>query len=379
VARTNPWKEKMNVPFLDLQLQYEGIKEELAPKIEEVMHSSAFSGGPFVEEFERDFASFCGSKHAVGVGNGTDALWMALLGHGIGPGDEVITTPNTFVATTEAIRFCGATPVFVDVNEHTGNMDPALLPQVLTDRTRAIIPVHLHGHVADMDPIMEFAKSHNLITIEDACQAHAAQYKGRMAGRLGATGCFSFYPGKNLGAFGEAGAVITDDERVAARIRMLRDHGQSSKYHHSINGWNGRMDGIQGAVLTVKLKHLMKWNDDRRKNAALYTTLLQDLDGLALPVEAEYSRHVYHIYAIRTSRRDDLQIYLRDRGISSGIHYPIPIHLQEAYGDMGHTAGDFPVTEKLAATTLSLPMYPELSEDQIAYTCETIVEFFGKH
>ncbi|RJX18273.1 MAG: DegT/DnrJ/EryC1/StrS family aminotransferase [Desulforudis sp.] len=369
----------MNVPFLNLKAQYDLIKDEFSPKLEKVMQSSAFAGGPFVEEFEKDFAAFCGCKHAIGVGNGTDALWMALIGLGVGRGDEVITTPSTFIATTEAISFCGADPVFVDVDERTGNMDPVLLPQAITGKTKAIIPVHLHGQAADMAPIMDIANRHNLIVIEDACQAHDAEYNAKKAGTMGAAGCFSFYPGKNLGAFGEAGAVTTDDDQLAATIRMFRDHGQAKKYHHSIIGWNCRMDGIQGAVLTVKLKHLRVWTEGRRKNAALYNSLLRDLDELVLPVEADFARHVYHIYAIRTERRDALLEFLQGKGISCGIHYPVPIHLQEAYRHMGHKAGDFPVAEKLAATTLSLPMFPELSEEQIRYVADAIHEFFRNH
>ncbi|MDX9906525.1 MAG: DegT/DnrJ/EryC1/StrS family aminotransferase [Bacteroidales bacterium] len=369
----------MNIPFLNLRAQYDLIKDEFSSKLEQVLQRSAFAGGPFVEEFEKDFAAFSGCKHAIGVGNGTEALWMALIGLGIGQGDEVITTPNTFIATTEAISFCGASPVFVDVDERTGNMDPAMLPRAITGRTKAIIPVHLHGQTADMAPIMDIATRHNLYVIEDACQAHDAEYKTKKAGTMGAAGCFSFYPGKNLGAFGEAGAVTTDDDRLAAAIRMFRDHGQAKKYHHSIIGWNCRMDGIQGAVLAVKLKHLRTWTEGRRKNAALYTSLLRNLDELALPVEADFARHVYHIYAIRTERRDALLNFLQGRGIGCGIHYPVPIHLQEAYRHMGHKSGDFPIAEKLAATTLSLPMFPELTEEQITYVADAIHKFFRNH
>ena len=264
----------MKVPFLDLRIQYESIKEEIEDAIKNVIESCAFAGGPFVEEFEKEFASFCGCRYAVGVGSGTEALWLSLLAMGIRPGDEVITAPNSFMATAEAINFCGATPVFVDIDEKTYNMNPALLEDVISPHTKAIIPVHLFGQMADMDPILEIASRHNLHIIEDACQAHGANYKGKTAGSIGVAGCFSFYPGKNLGAYGEAGAVVTNNEELFRNVCMLRDHGQAKKYHHDLIGWNGRMDGIQAAILTVKLRYLEKWNQKRIENANLYNNLL---------------------------------------------------------------------------------------------------------
>ena len=362
----------MNVPFLDLKAQYHALKDELHAAVGEVMENTAFAGGPFVARFEQAFARFCGCKHVVGVGNGTDALWLSLLSLGIGPGDEVITVPDTFIATAEAITYCGAKPVFVDVEEKTYNMDPSLLEAAITPRTKAVIPVHLFGQTADMDPILAIAGAHGLHVVEDACQAHGAEYKGRKAGSMGATGCFSFYPGKNLGAYGEAGAVVTNDDAIAEKIRIFRDHGQSKKYHHGVIGWNARMDGIQGAVLNVKLKYLAGWNEARREHAREYTRLLSSVEGFIEPREADYAKHVFHIYAIRTGRRDRLMAALAEQGISCGIHYPVPIHLQEAYHCLGLARGSFPVSEKCAEEFLSLPMFPELTTGQIAYVVDTL-------
>jgi dTDP-4-amino-4,6-dideoxygalactose transaminase len=367
----------MNVPFLDLQAQYAVIREEITAALQEVLDNSSFAGGPMVAKFEKEFAPFCQCEHAVGVGNGTDAIWMALLGLGIGKGDEVITTPATFIATAEAISFCGATPVFVDIDEQTYNIDPALIEAAITSKTRAIIPVHLFGQPADMDPILEIARTRDLVVIEDACQAHGAEYKGRRAGSIGHAGCFSFYPGKNLGAYGEAGAVVTNNRELAARLRMFRDHGQQRKYHHAIIGWNARMDGFQGAVLGVKLPYLPAWTDSRRKNSALYDTLLADVPEVITPHAAEYAKHVYHIYAVRTRNRDDFITALAQQGITCGIHYPVPLHLQEAYKDLGYSKGDFPIAEKCAAEFVSLPMYAELPEKSIRYVVEEIRGFFG--
>ncbi len=360
----------MKVPFLDLKAQYESIRDEIAVSLQEVLDRTAFAGGPFVAEFEKKFAAFCGTSYAVGVGSGTEALWLALKALDVGPGDEVITVPNTFIATTESITFCGASPVFVDIDEKTFNMDPARLEDAITPRTKAIIPVHLYGQPADMDPIMEIANSHGLFVIEDACQAHGAQYKGRPAGSIGHAGCFSFYPGKNLGAYGEAGAITTNDEELARKMRMFRDHGQKTKYYHSIVGWNARMDGFQGAVLKVKLRYLDKWNQARREHAASYGRLLQSVEGVITPAEAQYARHVYHVYAIRTENRDQLIKELGERGIACGIHYPVALHLQDAYKDLGYREGDFPIAEKCTARILSLPMYAELTDEQI----ENVVE-----
>ena len=367
----------MNVPLLDLQAQHAPLRSELDRAIAKVIDSGAFAGGPFVESFEGDFATFCGCEHAIGVGNGTDALWLALLACGIGRGDEVITVPSTFIATTEAISFCGATPVFVDIDERTYTMDPAALEGALTPRTKAIIPVHLFGQTADLDPIMEFARRHGLQVIEDAAQAHGAEYRGRKAGSMGDAGCFSFYPGKNLGAFGEAGAVVTNDAEVARKIRILRDHGQVQKYQHTMVGWNCRMDGIQAAVLQVKLRYLARGNQKRRDHAALYARAFAGIEGVDLPSEADYARHVYHIYAIRVQERDRVIGAVQDQGIGCGIHYPVPIHLQTAYQHLAYQKNTFPVSERTSAEFISLPMYPELSEHQIERVVEAVEKSLG--
>jgi len=360
----------VKVPFLDLKAQYESIREEISVALQNVLDRTAFAGGPFVTEFEKNFASFCGTDYAVGVGNGTEALWLALQALGVGPGDEVITVPNTFIATVEAITFCGAKPVFVDIDEQTFNMDHVRLAEAITPKTKAIIPVHLYGQPADMDPIIEIARVNRLFVVEDACQAHGAEYKGRRTGSIGNAGCFSFYPGKNLGAYGEAGAVTANDKELAQKMMMFRDHGQKTKYYHSIVGWNARMDGFQGAVLDVKLKHLNDWNQARIEHAKLYNNLLEDIDGVICPLQADYAKHVYHIYAIRTDNREQLMKDLADRGVMCGIHYPIPLHLQDAYKDLGYKVGDFPIAEKCSQQILSLPMFAELSEQQI----ETVVK-----
>jgi dTDP-4-amino-4,6-dideoxygalactose transaminase len=355
----------MIVPFLDLLAHHQPMKSEIMSAIGEVIDQSAFAGGPFVARFEEEFARYCQVRHAIGVGNGTDALWLALLAHEVGAGDEVITVPNTFIATAEAISLCGARPIFVDIDETTYTMNPALLANAITPKTKAIIPVHLFGQMADMDPILAFARHHNLHVIEDACQAHGAEYKGHAAGSMASAGCFSFYPGKNLGAFGEAGAVVTNDDQVAARIRILRDHGQRRKYYHQYVGWNARMDGIQGAILRIKLRNLNQANDGRRRHAQQYNQHLSKLSELILPYEAAYGRHVYHVYAVRTPRREVLLDYMNHHGIGCGIHYPVPLHLQEAYGSLGIAEGTFPIAERCAREFLSLPMYPELRSEQI--------------
>jgi dTDP-4-amino-4,6-dideoxygalactose transaminase len=356
----------MKVPYLDLKAQYEPIRGEIADAIQQVLDRTAFAGGPFVAQFEKDFATFCGTRFSAGVGSGTDALWMALLGLGIGPGDEVITVPDTFIATAEAISWCGARPVFVDVDPVTYNMDPSKIEAAITPKTRAIIPVHLFGQTADMDPILEIARKRKLFVVEDASQAHGAEYKGKKAGSIGDAGCFSFYPGKNLGAYGEAGGVVTDNEELDKKIRMLRDHGQAKKYYHSLIGWNARMDGIQGAVLSVKLKHLSAWNEGRRRNAAIYDELLKGVKEITTPKQAGYAKHVYHIYAIRVADRDRLITSLAEKDIHCGIHYPIPLHLLDAYTSLGYQKGGFPVAEKAAAEFVSLPMYPELTGEQLS-------------
>jgi dTDP-4-amino-4,6-dideoxygalactose transaminase len=383
----------MKVPFLDLKAQYDTIKDEINEAIQNVFDSCAFAGGPFVEEFEKNFAKFCKVKHCVGVGSGTEALWMALIALGVGSGDEVITVPNTFIATAEAISFCGATPAFVDIDDKTYNMDSIKLNEFLEDQcflnestnqlinhstkrpVRAVIPVHLFGQMADMDSITETAQRHNLYVIEDASQAHGAEFKGKPVGSIGDAACFSFYPGKNLGAYGEAGAVITNNPDIAEKIKTLRDHGQQKKYHHQMIGWNARMDGIQGAVLNVKLKHITSWNLERRKIADLYTKQLGLIKDLNVPFESHHAKHVYHIYAIRLHERDRLMSALSDHEIYCGIHYPRPVHLQPAYKSLDLRKGSFPIAEKCAAEYLSLPMYPELKEDQVSFVVDKIKNF----
>jgi len=368
----------MKVPFLDLKAQYQALKDEIGTALQQVMENTAFAGGKFVAQFEQEFAEFCNTEFAIAVNSGTSALWLALLSLGIGEGDEVITAPNSFIATAEAISFCGARPVFVDIDEKTYNIDPDLIEAAITENTCAIIPVHLFGQPAEMDPIMTIAKKYGLFVIEDACQAHGAEYKGRPAGSTGHAGCFSFYPGKNLGAYGEGGAVITNKKNVAETVRMLRDHGQSKKYYHDKIGWNARMDGFQGAVLNVKLKYLTAWNEARRKNAMLYNKLLRDVEGVTTPAEADYARHIYHIYAIRVPNRDALIDFLKEKEIYCGIHYPIPIHLQHAYQFLNLERGNYPVAEKCAAEFVSLPMFPELTEEQIRYIVEQIKDFMRR-
>jgi dTDP-4-amino-4,6-dideoxygalactose transaminase len=366
----------MNVPFLDLKSQYHSIAEEIEIALRQVLNSAAFSGGPFVERFEEQFATFSQCKYAIGVGSGTEALWLSLLALGVGRGDEVITVPNTFIATVEAISLCGATPVFVDVDERSYTMDPALIEAAITPRTKAIIPVHLYGQTADMDPIMGIARKYGLLVIEDACQAHGAEYKGRRAGSIGDVGCFSFYPGKNLGAYGEAGGVVTNSQKLSAHIKMLRDHGQARKYSHAMIGVNSRMDGIQGAVLGVKLKYLASWNYARIRNAELYREYLKGLDEVILPEKMSYAHHIYHIFAVRVKNRDVFLSAMTEKGISCGVHYPIPVHLQEAYSSMGLKRGRFPVSEQFADETISLPMFPELTEEQIDHTTDVIRRYF---
>lgn len=365
----------MKVPFVDLKTQYEYIQDEVAAALQRVLDSTAFAGGRFVEEFERDFASFCGCRFSVGVSSGTSALWLALRALGIGLSDEVITVPNSFFATAEAISLCGAVPVFVDVDLATYTMDPALLEEAITSKTKAIVPVHLYGQTADMDPILAVARKHGLSVVEDACQAHGALYKGQKAGSMGMAGCFSFYPGKNLGAYGEAGAVVTDNQELADRVRVLRDHGQSEKYYHTHLGWNARMDGFQGAILSVKLKYIEQWNEARRAHARLYNELLAGEKMLTLPQETDYTMHVYHIYALQLPERDALLEALKHKDIYCGIHYPVPIHLQEAYQFLRYEEGSFPIAEKCSREVLSLPMFPELRTEQIEKVAAEIRSF----
>jgi dTDP-4-amino-4,6-dideoxygalactose transaminase len=365
---------QIKVPFLDLWSQHLPLMSEFNDAIREVIESSAFAGGRFVAAFEEDFAAYCKVPCAIGVGSGTEALWLSLLACGVGSGDEVITVPSTFMATAEAITYCGARPVFVDVDESTYTMNPDALKHALTPKTKAIIPVHLFGQPSDMDPIVEFGRKHGLYVIEDACQAHGATYKGKRVGTFGDTACFSFYPGKNLGAFGEAGAIVTNSAELDEKIKILRDHGQQRKYFHSVVGWNCRMDGIQAAVLRIKLRQLDAANQRRRNHAAQYDTGLRELDGIITPTEASYARHVYHIYAIRVSSRDETIKSLTDQGIATGIHYPVPVHLQEAYQTLGYTRSSFPIAERCAAEFISLPMYPELTYSQIEQVIEAVKE-----
>jgi dTDP-4-amino-4,6-dideoxygalactose transaminase len=365
---------QIKVPFLDLKSHHAPMLEEINGAIREVIDSAAFAGGPFVTRFEEEFADYCDSKNAIGVGSGTEALWFALLALGVGPGDEVITVPNSFMATAEAITYCGATPVFVDVDERTYTMDSAGLEQAVTPRTKAIIPVHLFGQPADMDPILELARKRGLFVIEDAAQAHGAVYKGRKVGTLGDAACFSFYPGKNLGAFGEAGAVVTNSDKLQEKVRILRDHGQIRKYHHAMVGWNGRMDGIQGAILRIKLHHLEKGNQLRRAHAAYYDEALRGLEGVVTPFRSASVLHVYHIYSLRVQDRDEFMRVLGDKGIGSGVHYPVPIHLQEAYSSLGYQRGAFPIAERCANEFVSLPMFPELTSAQLKIVVRGVKE-----
>ncbi|MEW6442913.1 MAG: DegT/DnrJ/EryC1/StrS family aminotransferase [bacterium] len=391
----------MSIPFLDLKPQHAALEEELVGMFREALRTACFVGGPEVEAFEREFAAFCGTADCVGVSSGTDALRFALMACGIRPGQAVLTVPHTFIATTEAISQAGAVPVFVDVHERTCTMDPAKLGAYLSDgclhrrgdrypvdRTThlpvaAIVPVHLYGHPADMDPILEIAARHGLCVIEDACQAHGAECflrkerSWRKAGSMGVAGAFSFYPGKNLGACGEAGAVTTSNQEIAARIRMLRDHGQSRKYIHETEGYNGRLDAVQAAVLRIKLRRLRQWNQNRRKAARLYRRLLENVQGLTVPYEAAWGRAVYHLYVVRTRERDGLKDHLLKKGIATGLHYPIPLHLQKSYEGLGYRTRSFPVSEAAASAVLSLPMYPELEPDRIREVAEAIRDFLG--
>jgi dTDP-4-amino-4,6-dideoxygalactose transaminase len=353
------------IPFLDLKAQYQQMKPEIDAAVLRAIDSGQFVLGPEVAAFEERFASYCNVRHCLAVNSGTSALHLALLAAGVGPGDEVITVSMTFVATTAAILYSGARPVFVDVDPVTWTMDPRLIEAAITPRTKAILPVHLHGLMADMGPIMEIARRHNLVVIEDAAQAHGAEYKGRRAGSIGDLGCFSFYPGKNLGAYGEGGAVVSDQPEFARRISLLRDWGQESKYNHVVPGYNYRMDGIQGAVLNVKMDYIEAWTEGRRSVASCYDRLLEKHRCMR-PASPAHSRHVYHVYAVGLARRDEAQKALQAAGIGVGIHYPVPVHLQKAYATLGYGAGDLPVTELLANEFLSLPIYAELRPEQIS-------------
>jgi dTDP-4-amino-4,6-dideoxygalactose transaminase len=359
------------IPFLDLGAQHQGLRSELRDAMLQVLDSGQFVLGEAVERFEARFADYCAARHAVAVSSGTAALHLALLAADVRAGDEVITTPMTFVATAAAILYVGARPVFVDIDPQSWTIDVSRIPAALSTRTKAIVPVHLHGLMADMVPLLEIAREHGLAVIEDAAQAHGAEYLGQRAGSLSDAGCFSFYPGKNLGACGEGGAIVTNDPELATTARMLRDWGQTAKYHHQLRGFNYRMDGLQGAVLDVKLPYLEAWTEARRRNAAIYDRLLQAL-GLQRPADIEGRRHVYHVYAVLVRERDAVRARLNEAGIATGVHYPTPVHLQPAYADLGYRAGDFPIAERVAAQTLSLPMFPELSERQIGQVVECL-------
>jgi dTDP-4-amino-4,6-dideoxygalactose transaminase len=359
------------IPFVDLRSQYSGIKAEIHAAISHILESTQFVLGEEVERFEREFAAMHQAEFGIAVNSGTSALHLALLGAGVGPGDEVITVPFTFVATAAAIGYTGARPVFVDIDPETFTMDVNKLARAITPKTKAIIPVHLYGHPADMDPILDIAAEHGIAVIEDACQAHNSVYKGRPVGGLGRAGCFSFYPGKNLGAYGEGGIVTTNDPNMARQARMLRDWGAEKKYHHVLKGFNYRMEGLQGAILRVKLKYLAGWTDARRHHAQAYDDALRH-SGVVTPTEASWARHVYHVYAVRCADRDGLQKTLQSNGIGSGIHYPIPVHLQPCWAELGHKPGDFPESEKAAKEVLSLPMFPELSDTEIEMVAAAI-------
>ncbi|MGC9976524.1 MAG: DegT/DnrJ/EryC1/StrS family aminotransferase [Syntrophales bacterium] len=366
----------MNIPFVDLKSQYNGIKEEIDSAISSVISESAFIGGSYLKNFEEAFARHCNVKHCVGVANGTDALFIALKGLGIGAGDEVITVANSFIATAEAVTMAGARIVFVDINPKTYNIDTNKIEEKVSSRTKAIIPVHLYGQPADMDPILKIAKKYNLKIIEDAAQAHGAMYKGRRIGSLGDAACFSFYPGKNLGAYGDGGAIVTDNEELAQKVTMFANHGRSAKYNHEIEGVNSRLDGLQAAILAVKLHHLPKWTDMRRNNAYCYNRYLADTKFIT-PMEIEDVTAVYHLYIIRVRKeiRKKLQAHLLSKSIATGIHYPIALPNLRAYAYLGHSENDFPAATKASHEILSLPMFPELNETQIQYIAAEMKNF----
>jgi dTDP-4-amino-4,6-dideoxygalactose transaminase len=367
----------VKVPYLDLKSQYRSIKPEIDAAITRVLESCQFVLGAEVAAFERDFAVYCQASECIALNSGTSALHLALLAAGVGPGDEVITVPFTFVASVAAIIYAGAKPVLVDIEPHSFTIDPEKIESSITSRTKAILPVHLYGHPADMDPIMEIARRRRLIVIEDAAQAHGAEYKGHRVGSIGDIACFSFYPGKNLGAYGEGGAVTTSNPKYADTVRMLRDWGQDRKYHHLLRGYNYRMEGFQGAVLGVKLGHLDEWTKARRKIVAQYNEHLAHLD-IDTPVEMPWARHVYHVYTVRSTDRDGLQAALGAEGIQTGIHYPVPAHMQPAYADLGYGPGDFPHSEAAAQQVLSLPLYPELPSQAVAQVAAVVSEVSAK-
>lgn len=369
----------MKVNFLDLKKQYLSIKEDIDKAIADVFEQTAFAGGPFVEKFEENFARAHQAKHCIAVNNGTSALHALLMALEIGPRDEVIVPANTFFATPQSVSLAGATPIFVDCEEAYYNLDPTKVEAAITSKTKAIFAVHLYGQPAAMDELKAIADKHNLLLLEDCAQAHLAQYHGQFVGTIGKAGCFSFYPGKNLGAYGEGGAILTNDNALAARLKKLRNHGSEIKYQHEFVGHNYRMSGLQGAILDVKLKHLSDWTDKRIENARRYKENLEGLTSIVLPAQAENLKHVYHLYIIQTKEREKLTNFLQENGIYTGLHYPIPCHLQEAYNSLDYRDGDFPVGERLSKRILSLPMSEQLTTEEVDYVCDKIKEFYREN
>ena len=374
---TTSSKDLAPIAYLDLPAQIRSLRKEIDAAIARTLDNCSFCLGPDVAQFEKDFARLCGAEHCLGFNSGTSALHVAMLLSDIGPGDEVITTPTTFVATSWAISYVGAKPVYVDIDDATFNLNPTLVERAITLRTKAIMPVHLYGLPADLDPLLAICRKHNLPLVEDAAQAHGAKYRGKTVGTFGVMSCFSFYPGKNLGACGEGGALVTNNAAYAARGRALREHGSTQRYYHDEVGYNYRMEGIQGAVLGVKLKHLDEWTRGRRRVAKRYNELLAGT-ALQLPQEPEYAESAWHLYVVRHPRRDELKKYLEANQIGCALHYPLPLHLQKCYANLGYKAGDFPIAEKAARECLSLPIYPELTDAQISRVAEVIKQFFRK-
>ena len=385
----------MNVPLVDLKIQYQNIREEINREIQQVLDSAMFIMGPKVKKFEESFAGLHAAKYCIGVSSGTDALHLALWGMGVTRGQSVIIPANTFFATAEAVMLCGATPIFIDCDSRSYNIDAekinefiekhcrvddfgGLINLLTNQRLSCIIPVHLYGQSADMDPILDLARKYNLSVLEDACQAHLAEHRSKKVGGIGNAGAFSFYPGKNLGAYGEGGAVLTNDPDLFEKMWLIHNHGSKEKYNHEVMGHNYRLEGIQAAVLNVKMKYISEWTEKRRLNAKLYNKLLEEVAEIETPDEMEYAKHVYHLYVIRAKKRDDLRAFLKEKGIETGLHYPIPLHLQKAFKYLGHKEGDFPIAEKYAKEILSLPMYPELTEGQIVCITDSMKRFYSQ-